>query len=442
MSDLTWALNFGSIPYAPGTQGPPADTSVIIKSGTVHLGSFGSIGNGKFSTAEALQMAQWKQQLDDGLANALRRGLVTLQVTVNGYPIFTGALDTTQSLLGSNVYEFDGRDNCFILQERNVDPHVAPNDQTIQAFITTLIKSAGLGILNIAQPYNPSGTPITMGTYYGTGKGKSHFFSRPEAVWGTIQRIAKDCGFVAYCNSQGQFYFGPRNRGQASGGGVPTKALTWSANGPSDFLHGGLHIHHEGQRHSAFIVVVNSSNKKNENPVVGTCEYVNPQLALDLSHTLAPSGVPGVPPLPKSAASQVGMFVGISVSETLANDGNLPIYDHYIAGLQTDQANMRALGIAREIAAQEVVITGKVLGTQQLEVGQPITISGTGDFLVEGQTFVIVHSTYELNIGGEGFTQEFTAWKVDELQVSGIEGVASPQSNPYTTPVNPNVGVG
>ena len=30
MSDLTWALNFGSIPYAPGTQGPPADTSVII----------------------------------------------------------------------------------------------------------------------------------------------------------------------------------------------------------------------------------------------------------------------------------------------------------------------------------------------------------------------------------------------------------------------------
>jgi len=426
MSDIKWALKFTSVPYAPGATAPPDDTSVVIRGGTIHLGSFGSIGNGKFATAEATQIPF---PFDGGLGLVMRRGSVGLQVTLDGASLFTGFVDATDSPKGSGVFEFDARDVACVLQERSVNPQVAPNDQTIQAFITRVITEAGLPILHIAQPFNPSGTPITMGTYYGTGKGKSHFFARPEPAWGLIQRIAKDCGYVAYCISSGQFYFGPRNRGQASGGGVATRALTWSASGNSDFLHNGLHIHHEGQRHSAFIVVVNSSNKKGSTSITGTCQYINPQLAKDLSLTTAPSGVPGVGAMPVSGASESGMFVGLSLAELQSQASDLPVYDHFISGLQTNQANLRALGIAREVAAQEVVLNCKVLGTQRLEVGQPLTVSGTGDPLVEGQTFVVVHSSYEFNITGEGFTQEFTAWKADELRVSGIEGVFTPQGD-------------
>ena len=36
----------------------------------------------------------------------------------------------------------------------------------------------------------------------------------------------------------------------------------WSGAGPSDFLHDSLQIHHHGSRNAAFIVTVQSSNKK------------------------------------------------------------------------------------------------------------------------------------------------------------------------------------
>jgi hypothetical protein len=412
MSDLQLRLNFGSTPYVPGVSAPPNDTSILIRSAMIHLGNFGSIGNGKFATAQATQIPFPR---DDGIGSVGRRGLVKLQVTLNGTPLFTGAVDVTDSHLGSGVFEFDGRDNCFILQERQVDPHVAPVDATVGAFVEVLAKSAGLSILSIASPTNPNGTPITMGAYYGTAKG-SHYFARPEPAWGLLQRLAKDAGYVTYCTSGGLFYFGPRNRGQDSGGSSPTTALTWSANGPSDIIHNTLHIHHELQRHAAFIVVVNSNTRRSKAPLTGTCAYVNPALAQDAA---AHSGV----------AAQSGMYVGLSVSDIQQVYGKLPIYDNYISNLQTDQANLRALSLAREIAAQEVTLTFHVLGTAfNFDVGQPFTLSGTGDPLVAGQEFVVVHSTYQYNVeGNSGFTQEITAWKADELRVLGIEGVSTPQ---------------
>ena len=416
MSDIQLRLNFGSIPYVTGVNAPPNDSSILVRSAVVHLGSFGAIGNGKFATAEATQIPF---PLDDGIGMVGRRGIVTLQVTagLDSNPIFTGAVDATSSPKGSGVFEFDTRDNCFVLQERQVDPHVADTNETIGDFITTLVEGAGLKILNIASPTNPNGTPITMGTYYGNSKG-SHFFARPEAAWGIVQRFAKDCGYVAYCTAGGLFYFGPRNRGQASGGAMPAIALTWSADGDSDIVRNSLHIRHELQRHAAFIVVVNSSTKHSEKPIVGTCAYVNPQLGTDAKQH---SGV----------AANSGMYVGLSLADIQEVYGQIPIYDHFISGLDTAQANMRALGTAREIAAQEVVLTFKTVATDldfYFDVGQPLMLSGTGDPLVEGEEFVVVHSSYEFNVeGNSGFTQEITAWKADELQVSGIEGVSTPQ---------------
>jgi hypothetical protein len=421
MSDIQLRLNFGSIPYVKGVNAPPDDSSILVRSAVVHLGSFGAIGNGKFATAEATQIPF---PLDDGIGMVGRRGIVTLQVTQNDYPLFTGAVDATDTHKGSGVFEFDTRDNCFVLQERLVEPHTEPANETIETFITKIVKSAELEILKIASPTNPNGTPITMGTYYGNATG-SHFFSSPEPAWGLIQRLAKDCGYVAYCTNSGSFYFGPRNRGQVSGGGVSTQSLTWA----QDVLHNTLHIRHELQRHAAFVVVVNSSSKHSKKPIIGTCAYINPQLAQDASRQLiADPTVPGSPLVPRTAAN-AGMYVGLSVDDIQEGYGPIPIYDHFISGLDTAQANMRALGTAREIAAQEVVLTFKLVGDEFLmEVGQPFTLSGTGDPLVEGEEFVVVHSSYEFNVeGNSGFTQEITAWKADELQVSGIEGVSTPQ---------------
>ena len=423
MSDLTWGLRSTSNPYS-ATVPKTADTSTLIRRGVIHLGSFGAIGHAEFDTANS------QIPFEGGLPFELRRGVVTLDISLANAPLFSGLYDTTDNKLGSGLFSFDARDLGALLQERDINPMVAPPNMSVGAFIEEIVStvpivgdaSDGLDIDTIASPTNQNGTPITMGTYYGTGKKNAHFFARPEPAWGLIQRIAKDCGYVSYMLPEGTFYFGPRNRGQASGGSLETVALTWSLSGASDFLHDGLSIHHHGSRNAAFIVVVNSSNKQGFAPITGTCAYINPQFASDASLVLGPSGVPGVAPLPKSAPN-AGMYVGISVNDLVADYGQLPIYNHFLSGLDQAQANMRALGIAREVAAQEVVIAGKVLGDESLDVGQPLTISGTGDPLVDGEEFVVVHSTLNLNIEHGGFVCDFSAWKADELQVSGIEGV-------------------
>ena len=67
---------------------------------------------------------------------------------------------------------------------------------------------------------------------------------------------------MAYFLPDGSFYFGPRNRGQASGGGLDNVALVWSGAGPSDFLHDSLQIHHHGSRNEDAIDEVMAEDKE------------------------------------------------------------------------------------------------------------------------------------------------------------------------------------
>ena len=417
-ANLAWSLRSTAEHYIPGIP-KTVDSSTLIKKGTIHLGSFGSIGHADFETALS------QIPFNGGLPLELRRGIVLLGVDFADAAIFSGIYDTTDSPLGKGTFTFDARDFGALLQERDVNPMVADLNQTVGSFIEEIISTvpvvgsaAGLAIENIATPTNPNNTPITMGTYYGNSKG-SHFFARPEPAWGLIQRIAKDCGYVSYFLPDGSFYFGPRNRGQASGGGLDNVALVWSGAGPSDFLHDSLQIHHHGSRNAAFIVTVQSSNKKTQKQVVGTCAYLNPQLASDANLQTGPDGLP-------LAAPNAGMYVGLNSDDVTSVYGDLPIYNHFVSGLDQAQANLRALGIAREVAAQEIVLTCKVLGTQSCVVGQPVTVSGTGNPLVEGQQLVVVHSSLNIDVAGKGgFTNDLTLWKADELQVAGIEGVST-----------------
>ena len=428
-NDLRWSLTSTAQSYVNTASTVPAtvDGSTIIESGTIHAGSFGTIGHGDFSFANVTAQGTRFLPFQNALPQYLRDGPVLLQVAWGNTPLFTGLYDTTESQLGSGGFKTSARDYGALLQERYIAPWIADKNQTVGSFISRVLNEApfvqvgptttptdgstpfgaatGLPRNFIGTPLNLNGTPILMGTFYAEG---TQFFSRPEAAWGVSQRLARDCGYVAYFLPDGSFYFGPRNR-QATfkfnndqTQTLPARQLKWSAGGSSDFVHNGLTIHHNAGRNAAFVVVVYSSTKNSPQPIIGTAAYINPQLSSSAYNTIG--------------NRDTGMIVGLGLEALDDLYGKLPRYEHYISGLQMDQANLRALSLALEIAAQEITLVARLPGPTSLEVGQLFTVSGANEYLLGGQEFVVVHSTL-MTDARRGFINELTAWKIDEPQV-------------------------
>jgi hypothetical protein len=98
----------------------------------------------------------------------------------------------------------------------------------------------------------------------------------------------------------------------------------------------------------------------------------------------------------------------------------MPAYNQYVEGKLRDSVVAQALSQAREIQAQEIVLTGTVLPDIPLRVGTPLNVTGTGLPAVDGQDFVVTRLSPSFSIE-HGFVFNFTAWE-DDAPIGGQEG--------------------
>jgi hypothetical protein len=102
--------------------------------------------------------------------------------------------------------------------------------------------------------------------------------------------------------------------------------------------------------------------------------------------------------------------------QSLLNQGSgtngIPVYDIYVEGKQQDECYAQSLAQTRETAAQERVLKGTMLGTVELDVGDPVVITGTGHPLVDGRPFTTVGVHYEFDLE-RGWLLHPTFWAED-----------------------------
>lgn len=426
--------------YATAAPRSRAETIHKVVQLNADLSNYGSGGQA------TLTLAAFPQPLGD-LGAEMRRGplLVQVRARVNGVttPLAYTVANDARYNLGRNTVELSCRDLAAFLQETTIIPHKTI-DLSIHDYIVQIAADNGFATDYVATPRGPDDRPIMMGTEIA---GHVSFTDRFTPVWGILQRLARDTSHVCFIDETGHLYFGPRWRKDVSGTNAPVVNLAFSYDdrSQSDFLMDPpLTVTHNALRHAAFIQQITSHSTKNGQIHIGTAEYVNGPLAADRAavpgtvieaHLTEPTAFRSTTIVQKSPppiANLPGMYIGLTVPELQFGFGAieqgpdvsfpLPLASQYVHGLSRDQATLRALGIAQEIQAQEVVIRGAVNGTKLLKVGTPITIAGTNLSVVDGQVFVVVHA--EFAYSPDGFVETFVAWKSDELQISGAEGPA------------------
>ena len=422
---------FSTQPYAPSAPKAAAPSRLDrIQSLRISAGMLGTLGGATLVTeASSLpygSLAAFVYEISRGIET------VTIAMEAPGaasIPMFSGVLDEVETNLGTGRVTMHMRDLGAALQERSVEPRAFAPDTTVEDAIFDITEATGVPVAAVAAIQDSNGQPLKVGTFY---KGHNYFVSQPEPAWGILHHLARKTHNVVYITPGGALYFGPRNRYLEIGATI--RQLTWSASGYSDFL--ALGLTHIPFRHGAFIQTVGSHDRKNGTQCQGAAAYINPSLSLDVS------GGPLIAEPIKETAAQLaagqlvvavpkyanlpGIYAGITVPEIVAASGNLPVYATDAASMSPDECTLDALSRAQETAAQEITLSGEVLGTQFLTPGTAFVVSGTGHPLVDGEMFVVVHVETEFDVGSldgivPGFTQSFEAWRSDR-QVSGIEG--------------------
>jgi hypothetical protein len=371
-----------------------------VESMTVTQGSYGSIGTATLSTT-----ISGNSGLASNIGTAARRGPVSAQVmgTVTSdptglktwavTPLFTGNYDDGDYALESNQFEMHFRDLGSVLMERTVQPAQSFPNLTIAGYIEQLILQAGFQqgqIVYIDPCEDQAGNPLLTGSFFDS----QHTLAiTKQSVWGIIQKLAKLTGNVCFFTALGEFYFGPRSTEQTLG--RVRRTLNFSLNGPSDLKH--IAIKHQPYKHAAFVAQVASHNRNTGLVTQSAVEYLNNDVATDLYG----SGGLG------------GLRTGKTVPQFLSGLNGIPTYGIFVEGKQQNEIQRQALSQAREIQSQEIVVKGTLIGTAQIDVGDPLAFAGTSLPFVDGFPFTATSVTYKFDINGDGLLCDFVAWQED-----------------------------
>lgn len=419
MTPVAWLV---SNPYAPGTTGASAQLDNIEQF---------QLSNGMMGTAGGLSIVTEQMSIPWGMMSRFSyettRGFVEVKLGMKDeaqpaiVPLFSGVLDEWEWNPASGRMTLVCRDRGALLQERSVSARVFAPNTTVSDAVTSIATSAGLRLASAVSILDGNRQPIRMGTFY---RGNNYFVANPEPAWGLLLHLAKKTNSVIYFLPTGELYFGLRNRWTLLGHKVPT--LSWSTVGRSDFL--SLRITHTPFRHGSFVQVVTSHDRKNGTAVHGTAAYIGPSVSLD-----AAGGSPIVPEVIKESGGTVvqvpavpdlaGIEVGSTVPELQATYGPMPVYSQNEASLAPDECSIAALSHAQQLAAQEVVLSAGVMGSEfYFTPGAAFYVQGTGDPQVDGELFIVAHVMSHFSVKDRGFVQELECWREDR-QVIGIDFV-------------------
>lgn len=396
MPNLTPYATLTLVPFAKGTTVPITQQINTISDLSVTRGSFGAIGSASLTTD--LKGIANDVVFADQLSVDARRGNINTSIYglasktgkgTSGYfqtPWFRGLYDMGTVHMESDEFEMTFRDYGAGLQERSIVPSTSTPNITIAAFVQNIITSSGLKYIYI----DPAGGHL-VGTYFNN----EHVFTKTkQTAWGVLTKLAKDTGNVCYFNAEGLFYFGPRST--AISLSTLRRAFVFAqTHGISD-LH-TLTIVHQPYKHAAFIMQVSSHDRSQGQSTRQVARWLNSDLAKDLGTVSS-------------------LTVGGTAASLIAGTNGLPVYEISVEGKQQDEVRSQVIAEAQVIRGQEVVLKGSILGTEFINVGDPITVTGTGFSFVDSQPFVVVHVTNKFSMS-EGMMTDFTAW----AEVPGVQ---------------------
>ncbi len=258
--------------------------------------------------------------------------------------------------------------------------------------------------------------PVTAGTLMG-GTGTSP--TTPRTLWETLQYLARLLGWSCYVTPDRTLYFGPFNI-------TETQALSWNVfmPPPDEIPARALRIDYNPRRNRSFLVMVSSYTDGDAVGSVGMIGYVDAATLDQIKQTY-----------PKINVQNSKFIVGTAgapspyAMSALFSDLGKPVYFYSAPLLNQNQASIKALEYALEIAKRELIMHATVDGNPYLDPMVSLTLTGDiGDFQATQYYANGIEHSFSME---EGWYTHISAWTLPPttssqfLQASGIRGVAS-----------------
>lgn len=305
---------------------------------------------------------------------------------------------------------------------------VLTQNQQISAIVSAIAQQFGFApVLNLT-----AGNPV-FGTLYGAGD--TVFTSAPQSLWSMLCLMARDLGYEVHVTPNRQLVFG------TPGAGLPTQAFSYGVPAvppPSGSAAAGsaaaptlpcrnLVLHHAARRNRTFRVLVLGYDPARAQTVTGRATAIGSDFA----------GEAGLKPgiwLGPDAATADAAIAGVGLTAAQAGlsspRSEVPRYTFHIDGLTAAQAQIRAQGIAYDIAKRDIAATLQVDGLPTIGPMQTVTLSGAVPPEAAGRNFYVHAYEHEFRMPQGGLSPDagfLTNLRLLTLPFFGANGPTAPE---------------